>query len=95
MDRITEKQLRSLVDHINKLTGNAPAPYTHNSTGIHANIGNYFLEYAYNGINLVRMCSEGGGISQPLGGGFHTKRELYEKLHAFILGIETGKELKD
>jgi hypothetical protein len=29
-----------------------------------------------------------------LGGGYGTKRELYEKLHAYIRGIEEGKSSK-
>ena len=94
-ERITEKQLRSLVAYINDITGSPQEPYSKNSEGnFKANIGNYHLDFAYGGVNLSRMANDGGGINQPLGGGFHTKRELYDKLQAFIRGIQTGKELK-
>jgi hypothetical protein len=95
MDHITQKHLESLVKYINEITKSPAEPYTKQSTGeFRSNVGNYHLDWAYSGVNLARMCNESGGISQPIGGGFFTKRELYEKLHAYIRGIETGKAIK-
>jgi hypothetical protein len=34
--------------------------------------------------------NEGGGQTAPLGLGFGTARETYEKLHAYIRGFEDG-----
>jgi hypothetical protein len=56
-----------------------------------ANIGNYHLSWAYGGVCLHQMHNEGGGVTTPIGSGYNTKRELYEKMHAFISGIETQK----
>lgn len=92
-DRITNKQLESLVSYINKITNSPEESYTKDENGHYkANVGNFHIDGAYGGVQLVRMCTEGGGISQPLGGGFCTKRELYEKMQAFIRGIEQGKQ---
>lgn len=93
-DRITEKQLGLLVAYLNKIT-NSPAEYSHTTPGgrFCANIGHYCLSGAYGGVQLQRVCTDGGGVSEPLGGEYCTKRELYEKLRAYIRGIETGKEL--
>lgn len=88
-DRITQAHLESLVKHINAITNSPSDPWTRDESGaFHSNIGNYHLDWAYSGVNLARMVTDGGGISQPLGGGFHTKRELYNLLHAFIRGLE-------
>ncbi len=93
-DRITEKHLQGLVNYINELTNSPLEPWTRDEKGFRANIGNFHLDGAYGGVQLVRMCSDGGGITQPLGGGFVTKRELYNKMTVFIRGIEEGKALK-
>lgn len=93
-NRITEKDLQSLVDRLNEITGNKKEQYTKDeTTGRYVgNIGNYHLSFAYGGVTLHQMFNEGGGITTPLGGGYFTKRELYYKLHAFISGIQIGKE---
>jgi hypothetical protein len=92
MQRITEKQLESLVQWINELTNSPATSYTRTDDKLTANIGNYHLYYAYGGVNLHRMSNEGGGVSTPLGGGTRTKRELFNQLHAFINGIQTNRE---
>lgn len=82
------------MDYINKIT-NSPAEYSDQDTGkFRSHVGHYCLDWAYSGVNLQRVCNESGGVSQPLGSGFCTKRELYEKMHAFIRGIEEGKAIK-
>jgi hypothetical protein len=57
-----------------------------------AQIGNYHLEYAYGGAQLVRMHNLGGGVSAPLMRGHVSKRECYEGIYAFIRGIEAEQE---
>ena len=95
-DRITEKRLKSLVDYINELTGQPKEAYSKQEDGTYkANVGNYHIDGAYGGVNLHQICTDGGGVTEPLGGGYWTKKELYQKLHAFIRGIGVGKELKD
>lgn len=84
MNRITEKQLKALVDRINEATGSPMLPYENGK----AQVGNYHLSFAYGGVNLERMHNEGGGVSCPLGLGHRPKRELWDQMHAFLAGID-------
>lgn len=95
--RITDKHLDGLINRLNKLTGN-PETYcttTKNEDGANAsfktNVGHYHVSYAYGGCELQQVVNEGGAVSTPLNTGFTTKRDLYEKIHAFIKGIELGR----
>lgn len=95
-DRITQKDLEYLVKEINEITGQKVESYSIGEDGqYHANIGNYHLSYAYGGVNLHQMVTDGGGVTNPLGGGYHTKRELYYKLCSFIIGLRTHKKDSD
>lgn len=90
MERITEKQLNAVVERLNRITHSPLASWTKTDKGPTANIGNYHLDYAYGGVSLARMRNEGGGIEMILPGG--TKRECYERLQAFLKGIDSTKE---
>lgn len=87
-EQITKAHLQAAVDRINKLTNSPMEPYTRTGDKFNANIGCYYLYWAYGGVQLDRINNVGGGTSQPLGGGFNTKREMYYLLHAFIRGLE-------
>lgn len=88
MNRITEKQLESLCQYINELTGSPLTPYTRDASGqLKANIGNYHLSHAYGGVCLHRMSNESGGIRTPLVPGHVTKRELYNAMQSYIKGL--------
>jgi hypothetical protein len=91
MERITEKMLESLVLRLNSITGSPETSYTKIGDKFIANIGNYHISGAYGGVQLQRMVGESGGVQTPLGGGYCSKRELYEKIHAYISGIESTK----
>lgn len=93
-NRITESDLKGLCDCLNRITGSPMVPYAYDAAkGKHcAQIGNYHISYAYGGVSLHRMHNDGGGVSLPLGGGHVPKRELYERMHAFICGIESAKD---
>ncbi len=84
MQRVTEKQLKSLIDHLNKITGNNPDQYSDGS----ANIGNYHLSCAYGGYALHQMTNEHGGVRLVVTGGHVPKRELFNLIHAYINGID-------
>lgn len=86
-NRITESQLQSIVDRLNRITGSPAAPYIDGK----AQIGNYHLSHAYGGVCLHRMHNDGGGVSSPLSCGHTTKRELATMLYAFIAGINSVK----
>jgi len=93
MQRITEKQLESLVQWVNELTNSPPTSYTRTEDGkLSANIGNYHLYFAYGGVNLHRMTNTSGGVNTPLGEGTRTKRELFNQLHAFINGLRAKND---
>lgn len=86
-NRVTEKELKSLVDTLNKITNQPAEQYSQIEGSYKANVGNYHLSFAYGGVTLHQMVNDGGGVTTPLGGGYFTKRELAGKLRAFIAGI--------
>ena len=91
MERITERDLEGMVTRLNGLTGHVNAAYTRGDDGkLRANVGSYTLSGAYGGWELQQITNEGGGVTCPIGMGHLPKRELYGKLHAFIIGIESG-----
>ena len=90
MERITEKMLEMLVKRINQITGNPESSYTQDKDGEYtANPGNYHLSGAYGGVALHQMANEGGGV-HDIFGGHMPKRELFERMHAFIKGIQAS-----
>lgn len=91
-DRITDKHLKSLCDYLNKITNSPLESWTRNEEGkLQANIGHFYIDGAYGGVMLARICTDGGGITCPLSDGHDTKRTLYYQLRAYIRGIEEGK----
>ena len=88
----TTKDLEKLVERLNNLTGNPATPYTKDENEkFKANIGNYHLDGAYGGYALHQMCSVGGGVNEIFGGHM-PKRELFGKIQAMLIGIETTKK---
>lgn len=92
-DRITRHQLEQLVVILNKRTGADPEPWTRDETGLHANIGTFYLDGAYGGVDLYQMCTDGGGVSDVLGCGHTTKRDLYNRIRGLLVGLDMGLEL--
>ena len=86
--RILKKDLEILVKKTNELT-NSPIEYASNKDGekFKANLGHFHLDGAYGGWKLVRTMSEGGGIEE-ITYGFVSKKELFDKMHAYIRGLE-------
>jgi hypothetical protein len=89
MNRITQSQLQGKIDLLNELTGNPLKPYGLVDGKHRAQIGNYYLSMQNSGYALYRMVNEGGGISDIFSRGHGTKRELYERICAYISGIES------
>ena len=91
--QITKQNLIALVERINKLTNSPLETYTKTADGkFVANIGNYHLSWAYGGVELNRLMNSGGGVTCPLGYGHGTKRELWDKMQAFLAGLEQSKQ---
>jgi hypothetical protein len=86
--RITLKFLNAQCERLNRLEGAPLEAYSNDKiTGkYNANIGNYHISQAYGGYNLHRMCTEGGGVSNPLSIGHVSARELSGLLSAYIAG---------
>ena len=85
--RIKQRDLESLVERINEIT-NSPKTYgTRDENGFRSHIDHYHLDYAYGGVKMVRAMNDGGGIDVISTGGYGTKRELFNWLHAFISGL--------
>ena len=93
MRRITDKDLAGMVSRLNRLTNSPLEYFTVAADGQRViNIGHYHIDGAYGGVELVRTMNTGGGVNTPIGGGHMPKRELYERIYAYIRGIEDSKE---
>jgi hypothetical protein len=88
MNRITDKNLEGVCAIINRVTGSPEKPYV---DGV-AQIGNYHIGSAYGGVSLQRMSNSSGGVTEPLYCGYQTKRDLWNRMHAFLKGIEMEQE---
>jgi hypothetical protein len=88
MNRITDKNLEGVCAIINRVTGSPEKPYV---DGV-AQIGNYHIGSAYGGVSLQRMSNSSGGVTEPLYCGYQTKRDLWNRIHAFLKGIEMEQE---
>ena len=91
MDRITNKKLDYQVELINKILGRALEPYSKNENGeYHPNPGCFHLSGAYGGVALHEMSHKPGctGIIDVFGAGHMPKRELYDRMSAFIRGLD-------
>lgn len=84
--RITKADLENTVSRINEATGSPTESYTKTKDGYRANPGNYHLNWAYGGCQLVRMCNNGGGIT-TITNGFDTKSDLYYQMRAYLNGV--------
>ena len=88
MSRITINDLQKLVDRINQIKGTPSKPWEDNKDGKYAaNIGNYHLDGAYGGHALHQMTNTSGGI-RDIFGGHMAKRELYNRMQAFLCGCK-------
>jgi hypothetical protein len=90
MDRTTEKDLQDAVDRINRVTHSPLASYANNDGVYMANTGNYHVSFAYGGASLHRMGNESGGIEDVFRCGHIAKRDLYERMNAFLKGLESA-----
>ena len=89
MQQIKKANLDHLVNMINRATDSPMEPHTKGEDGkFTANIGNYHLSWAYGGVCLECMENEDGGVSSAINSGFTTKRDLYNRMRAFLDGIQ-------
>jgi hypothetical protein len=92
MTRITVAQLQAVIDRLNRETGSPAEPYVRDADGKNrAQIGNYHLSRAYGGFALHRMVTDGGGVSSPLHTGHIPARDLLNRMHAYLAGIDAAR----
>lgn len=87
MERITDKHLEVLAERINEVTKNPVTPWTQYKNGrIRSNVGNYHISRQCGGVALYQMTNENGGVDDVFGSAYMTKRDLYNRLRAFLEG---------
>lgn len=86
--RVTQEDLDKIVLIINKTTKSPLEPWRREQNNLIQNAGCFVLDYAYGGVCLERMSDKG---QEKVIADYHSKKELYEKLHAFLAGIECGQ----
>jgi len=79
--RITLIDLEDRLFDLNESKGTPKSPYTASCDGIKSNVGNYHLSRAYGGHNVHQMVNDGGGVTEPAGGGHVTKRECLARIN--------------
>ncbi len=91
MNRITKKQLQSRIETINSILNRPATPYSQVDGKLVANIGNFSLSQCYGGYCVHLMVNDGGGVSTPIWYGHIPARDAYERLSAFIAGLQFSK----
>jgi hypothetical protein len=88
MSRITKTDLHAIIARLNRPTGSPVEPYTKGDDGrFHPQLGCWHLDCAYGGFALHRMVNDGGAVSDPFG--YHmSARDLHDRIHAMLLGLE-------
>ena len=82
--RITKAMIQTRLDRINERNGEAMEPYTKDEDGSYrTNVGNYHLEEAYGGCQIVRMANSDGGTNH-ITYGYLPKRECLAEFDRFI-----------
>jgi hypothetical protein len=87
--RVTTKDLETVINRINAMTGNKPEAYTQTDNGYKANVGTYVLDGAYGGWKLQQIVNFHGAVTN-ITTGYVPKRELYNQMQAFIKGFEVA-----
>jgi hypothetical protein len=82
------QHLQAQCNRLNEITKNPFAPWKVKNGKYTAQIGCYHLDGAYGGWELMRMMNKAGGVESPLRTGHISKKELYNRLSAFIVGVE-------
>lgn len=92
-DRITSRHLEMTVKRLNELTDSPTVPYAKDENGkLRAQVGCYVIDSAYGGVALHQIMNEGGGVHDIFRSGHMTKRELFNRLHAYVNGREEERK---
>jgi hypothetical protein len=89
MDRIRQSDLEHYAGLINQATNSPMEPWTRDDTGkLVANVGNYYISGAYGGVSLQRNVNLSGGCTDVFNCGHVPKRDLYNRMRAYLAGLE-------
>ena len=93
--KITKEKLKSIISHLNYVTGSPDEPYTQEKDEngrikLIPNTGCYYLHGAYGGYQVQRM-SRGGGAHCPLGEGYYPKAQLVLIIRAYLNGYNDAE----
>ena len=86
MERITRKHLEILAERINAVKGTPKKTWTVENGKNKSLVGNYHIDGAYGGVSLHQMTNESGGVNEVFGCGHIAKRDLYNRMRAFLEG---------
>ena len=96
MDRITKDFLQAVCDRINRACNTPLAPYAKDEAGNYQpQAHSYHLSGAYGGYSLHQMCDTGSGVQDVFGCGHVSKRDLANRMLAFLKGLEHASERKN
>jgi len=94
-DQITQRDIEAVCTRINHaVNGEALEPWERTNGKLRQVPNVYTISYAYGGASLHRNCDVNGdgeshGVSDVFGCGHVPKRELYDRMQAFLRGVET------
>ena len=91
MERTTQKQLEFLCARINAAQKTPAKPYERSEIdgSLVGQIGNYHLSGAYGGVSLHKTMTTGGGVCDVFSCGHVTKRDLYNRMSAYLAGVSS------
>ena len=89
MERTTRKQLEFLCARINAAQQSPAKPYERIDGSLVGQIGNYHLSGAYGGVSLHKTMTESGGVCDVFSCGHVTKRDLYNRMSAYLAGVSS------
>lgn len=89
MDRITQRYLDSLCERINNAKKTPAQPYERLDGNLVGQIGNYHISGAYGGVCLHQIATKSGGVRDVFSCGHVTKRDLYNRMSAYLVACES------
>ena len=89
MERITQRYLDSLCERINDAQKTPTAPYKRIDGKLTGQVGNYLISSAYGGVCLHQIANESGGARDVFSCGHITKRDLYNRMRAYLVACES------
>ena len=93
MQRITTTILLERVKRLNDLTDSPTDPWKNVNGENVAQIGNYHLSFEYDGVSLYRILCTQGSIEDIFRSGHMPKRELSNRICAFMDGIRSVEKV--